>query len=131
LLLVSLVVSAGLAALDELAGDLGSLQPLATAAHALLAYAVVVVLFALMFRVLPDERIPWRHIWPGAAFGGLLFVLGKFAIGFYIGNTAVASVYGAASSLAVLLIWVYYSAQSLFLGAELSQVLCRNHAVST
>jgi membrane protein len=132
LLLVSLVVSAGVTALDALAGDLGRYQPLLVVFNAVVSYTVVAVLFALMFRVLPDARIPWRDIWPGAAVAALLFVLGKFAIGFYIGNTAVASVYGAASSLAVLLVWVYYSAQTLFLGAELSQALCRQReAVST
>ena len=131
LLLVSLVVSAALAALDDVAGDLGRLQPLVAVVNGVLAYAVITVLFALIFRVLPDTRIAWRHIWPGAAVAAALFVIGKFAIGFYIGNTAVASVYGAASSLAVLLLWVYYSSQSLFIGAELSQVLCRRHAVSS
>ena len=131
LLLVSLVVSAALAAVDDVAGDLGRLQPLVAVVNGIVAYAVITVLFASIFRVLPDTRIPWRHIWPGAAVAAALFVIGKFAIGFYIGNTAVASVYGAASSLAVLLIWVYYSSQSLFIGAELSQVLCRRHAVSS
>jgi membrane protein len=131
LLIVSLVVSAALAALDDLVGDVGRLQPVLAAVNGVLSWAVIAVLFALIFRVLPDTRIPWRDIWPGAAVAALLFVLGKFAIGFYIGNTAVASVYGAASSLAVLLVWVYYSAQSLFLGAELSQALCRQRAVCT
>jgi membrane protein len=131
LLLVSLVVSAALAALDGLAGDVGSFAPLLALVNGLLSYAVITLLFALIFRVLPDTRIAWRHIWPGAAFAAALFVIGKFAIGFYIGSTAVASVYGAASSLAVLLLWVYYSSQSLFIGAELSQVLCQRHAVSS
>ena len=131
LLLVSLVVSAALTALDDVAGDVGRLQPLVAVLNGVLAYAVITVLFALIFRVLPDTRIAWRHIWPGAAVAAALFVIGKFAIGFYIGSTAVASVYGAASSLAVLLLWVYYSSQSLFIGAELSQVLCRRHAVSS
>jgi membrane protein len=129
LLLVSLVLSAALAALDDLAASLGPLQPVLTAVNAVVSFGVVATLFALIFRVLPDERIPWRDIWPGAAAAALLFVAGKFAIAFYIGNTAVASVYGAASSLAVLLLWVYYSAQSLFIGAELSQVLCRRRRV--
>jgi membrane protein len=124
LLLVSLVISAGLAALDDIVGNLGRLQPLIALGNLVISYAVITLLFALIFRVLPDTHVPWRHIWPGAAVAAGLFVLGKFAIGFYIGNTAVASVYGAASSLAVLLLWVYYSSQTLFIGAELSQVLC-------
>jgi membrane protein len=83
----------------------------------------VTVLFGLIFRVLPDRRVEWRDIWPGAAASALLFVLGKSAIGLYLGNTAVASVYGAASSVVVLLVWVYYSTQILFLGAELTEVI--------
>jgi membrane protein len=123
LLLVSLVVSAALAALDDVIGNLGRLQPLIALGNFVLSYVVITLLFASIFRVLPDTHVPWRHIWPGAAVAAALFVLGKFAIGFYIGNTAVASVYGASSSLAVLLLWVYYSSQTLFIGAELSQVL--------
>jgi membrane protein len=131
LLLVSLVISAALSALDGVFGDVGRLQPLLAVLNGVLSFVAIAVLFALIFRVLPDRRIPWRDIWPGAATAALLFVLGKFAIGFYIGNTSVASVYGAASSLAVLLVWVYYSAQSLFLGAEVSQALCRQREVCT
>jgi membrane protein len=128
LLLVSLVVSAALSALDDLIGSAGAVQPLLAALNAVLSYAVVALLFALMFRLLPDERVAWRDIWPGAAAAALLFVLGKFAIGVYLGNTAVASVYGAASSVVVLLVWIYYSAQILFLGAELTQALHRRRA---
>jgi membrane protein len=130
LLLVSLVIDAGLAALDDLAASLGRLQPVLAGLNVLVSYGAVVVLFGLILRVLPDVRMAWRDIWPGAAVAALLFVLGKFAIGFYIGNTAVVSVYGAASSLAVLLLWVFYSAQSLFFGAELTQVLSRQREVS-
>jgi membrane protein len=85
----------------------------------------VAVLFALIYRVLPDPRVPWRDVWPGAALRFALFGFGKFAIGFYVGNTAVASVYGAASSLVVLMVWIFYSAQILFLGAELTRALGR------
>jgi membrane protein len=129
LLLVSLVISAALSALDELAGTAADqLQPLFAVLNLLISYGVVTVLFALMFRVLPDRKLPWRDIWPGAAAAALLFVVGKTAIGLYLGNTAVASVYGAASSLVVLLVWVYYSAQILFLGAELTQALGKRRA---
>jgi membrane protein len=124
LLLVSLVVSAGLAALDDLVGG-HVLEPVVGTLHAGVSLVVITLLFALMFRLLPDVRMPWGDILPGAAAAALLFVLGKYAIGFYLGNSAVASVYGAASSLAVLLIWVYYSAQVLFFGAELTQALGR------
>jgi membrane protein len=123
LLLVSLVVSALLGALDDLVRGGDSLQPLLEGLHLVVSFAAVTALFAAIFRVLPDTRLPWRDIWPGAAAAALLFSAGKFAIGLYLGNTAVASVYGAASSVIVLLVWVYYSAQILFLGAELTQAL--------
>jgi membrane protein len=124
LLLVSLVISAGLSALDELTGSAGErLQPLLSVLNTVIGYGVVTLLFALIFRVLPDRRVDWRDIWPGAAASALLFVLGKSLIGLYLGNTAVASVYGAASSLVVLLVWVYYSTLAMFLGAELTQVI--------
>lgn len=124
LLLVSLVISAGLSALDQLTGSAGdALQPLFSVLNLLISLGVVTLLFGLIFRVLPDRRVEWRDIWPGAAASALLFVLGKSAIGLYLGNTAVASVYGAASSVVVLLVWVYYSTQILFLGAELTEVI--------
>jgi membrane protein len=130
LLLVSLVLSALIAALDDLMAGVGVLQPVLTVAQALFSYAVATVLFALIFRVLPDRRAPWRDIWAGAALAAALFAAGKFAIGFYIANSAVASAYGAASSLVVLLIWVYYSSQILFIGAELTQALEQRRAVA-
>jgi len=124
LLLVSLVISAGLSALDELAGSAGdALQPLFSLLNLLISLGVVTLLFALIFRVLPDRRVDWRDIWPGAATAAVLFVIGKTLIGLYLGNTAVASVYGAASSVVVLLVWVYYSTQIMFLGAELTEVI--------
>jgi membrane protein len=129
LLLVSLVVSAALSALDVFTGRIGDeLQPLFAVLNVLISLGVVTGLFALMFRLLPDQKLPWRSIWPGAAAGAVLFVIGKTLIGLYLGNTAVASVYGAASSLVVLLVWVYYSAQAMFLGAELTQALGRRRA---
>jgi membrane protein len=124
LLLVSLVISAGISALDELTGSAGdALQPLFSVLNTVISLGVVTVLFALIFRVLPDRRVEWRDIWPGAAASALLFVVGKSLIGLYLGNTAVASVYGAASSVVVLLVWVYYTTQILFLGAELTEVI--------
>src|SRR5207237_3674775 len=74
-----------------------------------------------------DSRIGWRDVWFGAAFTALLFVIGKFALGFYLGKKATASSYGAAGSLIVVLLWVYYSAQILFFGAEVTQVYARKH----
>src|SRR5947208_9249107 len=80
-----------------------------------------------MFRYIPIAKVPWRDVFPGAAFTAVLFVVGKFALGLYLGKSAVGSSYGAAGSLVVLLLWVYYSAQILFFGAEFTQVYARTH----
>jgi membrane protein len=91
----------------------------------IVSFIVVTVLFAAMFRILPDLKIEWRDVWLGAGFTSLLFVVGKFALGAYLGRSAVGSAYGAAGSLVVLLLWVYYSAQILLFGAEFTQVYAR------
>ena len=83
------------------------------------------MLFAAIFRILPDLKIAWRDVWLGAVFTSLLFVLGKWALGVYLGKAAVGSAYGAAGSLVILLVWVYWSAQILFFGAEFTQVYAR------
>src|SRR5205085_6912124 len=82
------------------------------------SFAVVTALFALIYRYMPDVRIEWHDVWIGAAVTALLFTIGKFAIGLYIGKSSAASSFGAAGSLAVLLLWVYYSAQIFLFGAE-------------
>jgi membrane protein len=126
LLLTSLVVTAALNALDEMVGNRADyLQPLLSALNTALSLGVITCLFAAIFKVLPDTRIAWRDVWFGAAVTALLFVVGKSLIGFYLGNTSIASAYGAASSVVVLLVWVYYSAQILFLGAEFTHVVAR------
>src|SRR6185503_12637916 len=86
---------------------------------------VITGLFALIFKVIPDVEIAWGDVWAGAGVTALLFTLGKSLLGFYLGKASVGSSYGAAGSLVVLVVWVYYSAQILFLGAELTQVLAR------
>jgi len=88
---------------------------------------IFTILFALMFKVLPDAGAAWRDVWMGAAVTAVLFVVGKFLLGLYLGRAGVASTYGAAGSLIVLLLWVYYSAQILFFGAELTQVYARRY----
>ncbi|HEX5761477.1 MAG TPA: YihY/virulence factor BrkB family protein [Thermoanaerobaculia bacterium] len=127
LLLVSLVASAALAALDELVGGFWpTLQPLLQGLSFLLSFALVTLLFAMIYRILPDVRIEWRDVWVGAAVTALLFTVGKFLIGLYLGQSTVASTYGAAGSLVIVLLWVYYSTQILFFGAEFTQVYaCR------
>lgn len=123
LLLVSLVLSAGLSAFSNwLQGYLEGWVIVAQVLSTLIALVVITVLFAILFKFLPDIKVAWRDVWGGALATALLFTLGKFLIGFYIGNSSIASPYGAAGSVIVLLIWVFYSAQILFLGAEITQV---------
>src|SRR5205085_11031377 len=83
---------------------------------------IVVVLFAMIFKYLPDVKVQWQDVWVGSAMTALLFVIGKWALGLYLGSGAAASAYGAASSLITLLLWIYYSSQILLFGAEFTQV---------
>src|SRR5262249_24212460 len=85
-------------------------------------FAVVILLFAMIFKFLPDVKIQWRDVWIGAIMTAILFGLGKWLLGFYLGSGAASSAYGAASSLITLLLWVYYSSQILLFGAEFTQV---------
>lgn len=87
--------------------------------------AVITLLFAVIYKYLPDVKIAWRNVWVGAVTTAVLFVIGKFLIGLYLGKSSVASSYGAAGSLVLLLIWIYYSSLILFLGAEFTQVYSR------
>jgi membrane protein len=86
------------------------------------SFGVVTLSFALLFRYVPDERVRWKDVWIGAAGTALLFDIGKLLIGFYIGKSSVASMFGAAGSLVVILAWVYYSSQLVLLGAEFTYV---------
>jgi len=123
LLLVSLVISAALTAFGTLLDRLpAGLHFLSHAVHLGVSFVVFTLLFAAMFKWVPDVKIQWRDTWLGAAITAALFMLGKFAIGLYLGHSAMASSYGLAGSLVVLLVWVYYSSQILFLGAEFTQV---------
>lgn len=123
LLLVSLVASAALTAMSHFAGGLlpnagGWLR----VAEFAVSFAVITFLFAMIYKVLPDAEVAWGDVWVGAAVTALLFSVGKFLIGLYLGSSSLGSTYGAAGSLAIFLVWVYYSAQILFLGAEFTQV---------
>lgn len=127
LLLVSLVVSAGLAALHEyLARAFPGGAVVWELANFLVALAVISFLIAMVYRVLPDVRLGWGDVWGGALVTAVLFSIGKLAIGLYLGQTSVASAYGAAGSLVVLLLWVYYSSLIMFLGAEITAVHARH-----
>jgi membrane protein len=92
-----------------------------------LQFGVTLMLFALMFKVIPDVEIPWHDVWMGASVSALSFGLGKIAIGFYLGHSPWTSAYGAAASLVVLLVWVYYSAQILLFGAELTHAYAMHY----
>jgi membrane protein len=123
LLLVSLVISAGLSAAQETLGNAIPVSEIVMQiVNLVISVAVITVLFALIFKFLPDAEIAWQDVWLGAFVTALLFSLGKFLIGLYLGNSAVASSFGAAGSLVLLLVWIYYSAQILFFGAEFTQV---------
>src|SRR3989338_8837047 len=122
LLLVSLVISAALAMLERHAGGVlgGSAVALATTTS-IISFGVIACMFAVIYTTLPDAPLTWRDVWIGAAFTAGLFSLGKYVIGLYLGNSGVASSFGAAGSLIALLLWVYYSAQIFFLGAEFTR----------
>jgi membrane protein len=94
----------------------------ALAVYLIFDFAVVVLLFAMIFKFLPDVQIQWRDVWIGAVMTAILFGIGKWLLGFYLGSGAAGSAYGAASSLITLLLWVYYSSQILLFGAEFTQV---------
>jgi membrane protein len=128
LLLVSLVISAGISAVQETIGNAIPLSEiLLQIVNLVISIGVITVLFALIFKFLPDAEIAWRDVWLGAFATAILFSLGKFLIGLYLGNSAVASSFGAAGSLVLLLIWIYYSAQILLFGAEFTQVYANNY----
>lgn len=128
LLLVSLAVSAGLSfASGYLNRFFGETEVLGGILNAVVSTAVIAVLFALMFKLLPDVRMAWKDVWLGAIVTAVLFGLGKGAIGMYLGHSALSSSYGVAGSFVVLLVWVYYSAQILFFGAELTQVYANHY----
>jgi membrane protein len=123
LLLVSLLLSAAVAAVGTyFAHLLPGGEAIWHLINSAISFAVVTLLFALIYKVLPDTRVVWRDIWLGAAVTALLFTIGKLMIGLYLGKTGVVSSYGAAGSVIVLFIWVNYSAQILILGAEITQV---------
>lgn len=124
ILLVSLVISAALSGLgDSLQQFLpaGLSEPVLQVVNLVISFGVIVLLFAALFKVMPDAQIAWRSVWVGAAVTAALFVIGKFLIGFYLGQSNPGQAYGAAGSLAVLLLWVYYSSLILLFGAEFTE----------
>jgi membrane protein len=123
LLLTSLIVTASLSAAERFVSNLLPLSVLLLqSVNVVFSFCVIAILFALIFKFLPDTTIRWRDVRMGAAVTSLLFTVGKVLIGFYLGHSALTSAYGAAASLVVFLIWIYYSAQILLFGAELTHV---------
>jgi membrane protein len=128
LLLVSLIVSAFLAAVDKFVLFIfPETQVIIGLVDIAVSLLVITMLFALMYKVLPDTYLPWRDVWIGAAVTGTLFTLGKWALGLYLGRSATTSIYGAASSLMVILLWVYYSGLIFYLGAEFTFVYANKY----
>ncbi len=125
LLLVTLVLDTAISAMGGYVSRYIGGEAVAQVLSLVLSFGVSIVLFAAIFRILPDLKIAWHDVWFGAIFTALLFVLGKWGLGIYLGKAAPGSAYGAAGSLVILLIWVYWSAQILFLGAEFTQVYAR------
>jgi membrane protein len=131
LLLVSLLLSTAIAAIGTYLGSgFPGSEALVHTANAIATFIVVTLLFAMIFKLLPDKKIAWRDVWVGALLTAILFTIGKMLIGLYLGKAAVGSSYGAAGSLVVLLVWIYYSSQVLFFGAELAHTYAERRAKS-
>ncbi len=128
LMMVSLIFSAVMAALGKWWGPLFSnLEALATILNFVFSFVLMTAMFAMLYKFMPRVTIHWRDVWAGAAVTALLFTIGKILIGIYIGKSAISSGFGAAGSLVVVLVWVYYSAQIFLLGAEFTRVYAHAH----
>ena len=130
LLLVSLVISAAVAAIGEALGGVSNAGIVLEALNLLVSLIVVTVLFATIFKVLPDAPVAWRDVWVGAVTTSVLFTVGKSLIGLYLGRTSIGSPYGAAGSLVVMTVWVFYASMIVFLGAELTYLRSKQRATS-
>ena len=128
LLLISLVISAGLSAVGTtVEHSLPIPEFLLQLINVFVSFAIVTLLFAMIYKLLPDISIQWGDVWIGALITSLLFTIGKYVIGLYLGNSNVGIAYGAAGSLVVILIWVYYASQIFLLGAEFTAVYAESH----
>ncbi|MGH8763272.1 MAG: YihY/virulence factor BrkB family protein [Nitrosospira sp.] len=128
LLMVSLVFSAAVAALGKWWGPFfANLELVATVVNFFVSFALMTAVFAMLYKFMPRVKIHWRDVWAGAIVTALLFTVGKILIGIYIGKSAISSGFGAAGSLVVVLVWVYYSAQIFLLGAEFTWVYAHAH----
>src|SRR5215213_4690657 len=128
LLLVSLAITAFVAGLSQVMGSLfGGAKIIAHVLELVVSFGLVTVLFAMIYKFLPDVKIQWRDVWIGAALTSVLFTIGKFLIGLYLGTSGVTSTFGAAGSLITVLLWVFYSSLIFFLGAEFKQVYATHY----
>lgn len=128
LLMVSLVISAILAAAGSYMGAaIPGYAVILQSVNAVVSFFVIMAMFALIFKMLPDATVAWRNVWVGASLTAALFTIGKLLIGMYLGRSTLTSAYGATGSLVVLLLWVFFSSQILFFGAEFTYVYSRHH----
>jgi len=126
LLMVSLILSAAISALGKWWGSaFGEWELLLQSINLIAGYAMTTVVFALIYKVMPRVDVRWQDVWVGAAITALLFTIGRFLIGLYIGRSGIASGFGAAGSVAIVFVWVYYSAQIFLLGAEFTWLYAR------
>lgn len=126
LLLASLIISAALSASNGPAGSpTTSLASTLGIINLFVSFGVITVVFAVILKVIPDVHLRWRDVWPGALLTAVLFTLGKYAIGLYLAHASISSSYGAAGSLVIILLWIYYSAQIFFLGAEFTKIYAK------
>lgn len=126
LLIVSLVLNAALSAIDTyLAHVLPGSEAIWQVVNTVVSLVLITLLIALMFKYLPDRKVPWRDVWFGAAVTGVLLTAGKYLIGLYLGQASFASTFGAAASVVILMVWIYYASLILFFGAEVTQVHSR------
>lgn len=130
LLLVSLVISTALSAMSDWikADASGMMATFFTVLNFIVSLAIISILFAIMFKILPDAKVKWKHVWIGALIAGLLFTIGKTALAFYFGKAEPASVYGAAGSIVLVLLWVSYSSMILFFGAEFTAAYAKMYS---
>jgi membrane protein len=128
LLLVSLLISTALSAAKETLGQhIPGMAYVIQTVHLIISFGVITVLFGTIFHLLPDTKVRWQDVWVGACITALIFTLGKFLIGFYLGHSMITTVYGAAGSFVVLILWVYFSSQLVFFGAEFTHAYARHH----
>jgi membrane protein len=127
LLLVSLVISTFISALGNYAEELApGMRAVLSALNIVVSFGLITLLFAMLFKFLPHTRVEWQDVWIGAALTALLFTIGRQLLSWYLGTTSTESAYGAAGSLVVVMLWIYYSAQIMLFGAEFTQVYARN-----